>query len=347
LIFSGNPSDHTEDGLKFSMAVRVLNCGGSCVCDGDEIKVNNADSIVLLITAATNYVQCYDQTYNFFSNADPVKVVLERLEKAENMGYDQLLLQHIADYDGLFGRVELEFEGVKYAKEKDTAELLEGYRNDTNTDVENRYLETVYYQFGRYLLIASSRFGSLPANLQGVWSDHLSAPWNADYHANINVQMNYWHCESTNLLECHMPVINLIKTAVPRGREVAEKFFCKQDGADVRGWTMPHENNIWGHGGACPYYQGGYFPAAAGWMCLEIWEHYLFTKDKQFLLENFDIMRDAALFWVDNLWTDSRDGSLVANPSFSPEHGPYSLGCSCDQEIIWELFEAVKMPPRF
>ena len=104
---------------------------------------------------------------------------------------------------------------------------------------------------------------------------------------------------------------------------------------------MHHENNIWGHGGPCPYRGGGYFPAAAAWMCLEIWERYQFTMDKEFLSENFEIMLDAALFWVDNLWTDERDGTLVSNPSFSPEHGPYSLGCSSDQTIIWELFNAV------
>ena len=153
--------------------------------------------------------------------------------------------------------------------------------------------------------------------------------------------MNYWLAEQTNLAECHTPAIEYINSLVPRGEETAKWYYCTQDGEDVRGWVIHHENNIWGNTAPGNWYNGFYFPAAAAWMCQDIWEYYAFNLDEEFLAENYDTMLEAALFWVDNLWEDERDGKLVANPSFSPEHGAYTLGASCDQTVIWELFEEV------
>jgi alpha-L-fucosidase 2 len=136
-------------------------------------------------------------------------------------------------------------------------------------------------------------------------------------------------------------VIEYTKSLVPRGKFTARHYSCKQDGNPVRGWVIHHENNIWGNTAPGNWYEGFYFPAAAAWMCQDIWEYYRFNQDRQFLEDNYQVMLDAALFWVDNLWRDSRDGTLVANPSYSPEHGQYSLGASCDQAIICELFDMV------
>ena len=148
----------------------------------------------------------------------------------------------------------------------------------TASEDTKRYVETLYYQFGRYLMIASSRPGSLPANLQGVWGEHLENPWNADYHTNINVEMNYWPVQTTNLSECHQPMIDYIRSLEPRGTITARHYHCRQDGGDVRGWISNHEANIWSN--TAPAASGSYsfYPEGAVWMCQDIWEYYNFTQ---------------------------------------------------------------------
>ncbi len=341
VTMTGQPADQSEDGLTFAQQIKIIANGGSVTkADDTTLSVKNADSVILLMTAGTNYKVDEGTTYNYFKDIDPLEEVEQRLTRAQEKSYDDLWLEHVNDYKSLFDRVELNLGGGN-VPEKMTDDLLKDYNSD-NTEEENRYLETLFYQYGRYLLIASSREDSLlPANLQGIWAQGLSPAWNSDYHTNINLQMNYWLSEQTNLTECHTPVINYINSLVDKGRETAQKYYCQQDGEDVRGWVIHHENNIWGNTNPSTYTTAFYFPAAAAWMCQDIWEKYQFNYDKAFLEENYEVMMEAALFWVDNLWEDERDGSLVANPSYSPEHGVFSLGCTSDQAIIWELFEEV------
>jgi alpha-L-fucosidase 2 len=281
-----------------------------------------------------------DDTYNYFSGVDPLTKVTNAIAQAESRTYADVLASHISDYQSLYNRMSLSISGAGNANNKTIDSLLTGYKNNSNTTAENRYLEQVYYQFGRYLLIASSRKNTLPANLQGIWADGLNPPWAADYHTNINIQMNYWLAEQTNLADCHWPAIDYVKSLVPRGKYTAQQYFAKPDGTPVRGWVDFHENNIWGNTGPAES-DAFYFPAAAGWLCQDIWEYYLFNQDEAFLQEYFPVMLDAALFWVDNLWRDTRDGTLVASPSYSPEHGAYSMGSACDQGVITELFDMV------
>ncbi len=338
ITMTGQPADQTEDGLKFAQQIKVIPENGSLQQAYNGVLVSGADSVVIIMSCGTNYVQCSDASYDYFSDEEPLTAVSERVNKAAAKGYDNLLASHLADYKELFDRVEVNF-GSTNLPSKPTNELLSGY-NKSNTTAENRYLEMLYYQFGRYLLIASSREGTLPANLQGIWAQGLSSPWDSDYHTNINLQMNYWLAEQCNLAECHTSVIDYTNSLVTRGTETVKHYFVAQDGSDVRGWVTFHENNIWGNTGPAVS-DAFYFPAAAAWLCQDIWEYYQFNMDEEFLAANFDTMLQAALFWVDNLWQDSRDGTLVASPSYSPEHGAYSLGASCDQEIIWELFNMV------
>jgi alpha-L-fucosidase 2 len=337
----GKPSDHTAAGLKFAQQVKVIPTGGSMSVSNQKIQVENADEILIISSAATNYQQCMDNSFNYFSAVSPLSKVQETLNPAAAKTYTQLLENHIKDYQSLYDRMQLSLVNALNTNNKTTDKLLEDYKNNANTPAENLYLEQLYYQYGRYLLISSSRKEGLPANLQGIWAEGLAPPWSADYHTNINLQMNYWLAEQTNLPECHLPVIEYVKSLVPRGKYTANFYYCKPDGSPVRGWVIHHENNIWGNTAPGNWYEGFYFPAAAGWMCQDIWELYQINQDKAFLEEYFPILLEAALFWVDNLWRDSRDGTLVANPSYSPEHGPYSLGASCDQAIIAELFDMV------
>lgn len=341
ITIEGSPSDHGVHGLLFAQQMMVIPIGGTISNNDHRIRVENADEIVVVSSAATNYHQSMEADFNFFSTINPRVTVENTIQNATQKSYTDLLHNHLQDYRSLYGRMTLSLGNAANRNNKSTDELLKGYKEDSNTAEENLYLEQLYFQFGRYLLISSSRKGSLPANLQGIWAKGLTPPWDADYHTNINVQMNYWLAEQTNLSDCHIPVIEYTKSLVPRGKITAQHYYCTQDGNPVRGWVIHHENNIWANTAPGNWYTAFYFPAAAAWMCQDIWEHYQFTQDIQFLRDYYQLMEDAALFWVDNLWLDARDGTLVANPSYSPEHGPYSLGASADQAIIWELFDMV------
>ena len=341
ITMEGKPAGHGANGLKFAQQMKVIPTGGTLTVNGNQITVENADEILILSSAATNYVQSMDTELNYFSNVNPLTTVENTINLAAQKTYAELLNTHKEDYKSLYDRMSVSLGNAANESNKTTDVLLAGYKNGSNTPAENLYLEQLYYQFGRYLLISSSRKGTLPANLQGIWAEGLENPWAADYHTNINLQMNYWLAQQTNLAECHLPVVEYVKSLVPRGTISAQHYYCKQDGSPVRGWTIHHENNIWGNTAPGTHYWGFYFPAAAAWMCQDIWEYYNFNQDQQFLEDNYQVLLDAALFWVDNLWRDSRDGTLVANPSYSPEHGPYSLGASCDQAIICELFDMV------
>ncbi len=343
----GQPADHTqEEHLEFAQQLKVVAKGGNVFTIGDTASVTGADEIVIYMTAGTNYQQCMDDSYDYFKDEAPLAEVSARLNAAVEKGYDKLLENHLEDYQALFNAMQLNIYGAKAMPTKPTDELIQSYRNKfagkeyTNTEDEDRYLENLYFQFGRYLLIASSREGSLPANLQGIWADSLNPPWSADYHTNINLQMNYWLAESTNLSECHLPVIDYINAQVPRGEEIAKNYYITEDGEEVRGWTIHHECNIWGN--AAPGESGAsYAPESAAWMCEDIWEYYQFNQDKEFLAANYDTLLQAALFWVDNLVVDQTDGTLVASPSYSPEHGPFVQGTTFVQTIVWEIFNEV------
>ncbi len=338
ITITGRPSDHREDidHLEFAGQIKIVT-DGKTEAHSSGIAVTNANELIIYFSASTNYVQCMDDSFDYFSDEDPLDTVKQTVKTVLGKDYNELKDAHVKDYQSLYSRFALDI-GLEEVPDMTTDKLLTKYKYDALSASEARYLEAIYYQFGRYLLIASSREGSLPANLQGIWGDGLYAPWSADYHTNINVQMNYWLAQQTNLAECHLPMITYINSLVERGKITAELYHCTEDGEAVRGWTTYHENNLWGNTGPATS-DAFYFPAAAAWCCQDIWEYYRFTQDKEFLEENFDTLLGAAIFWVDNLVTDERDGTLVSSPSWSPEHGPYSIGASCDQAIIWECFD--------
>ncbi len=341
ITITGCPADQIQsiEHLEFAGQIKIVS-DGELSKAGNGISVSGANEIIIYFTAGTNYQQCMDDSFDYFKDEDPLDDVTQRIEAVSKKDYDDLKSAHINDYRELFARVDLNL-GVTEVPKKSTKMLLSGYKNDINSPNDNRYLEMLYYQFGRYLLISCSREGTLPANLQGIWADGLYPAWNSDYHTNINLQMNYWLAEQTNLYECHLPLIDYINSLVERGKITVETYHIGEDGEPVRGWTTYHENTIWGNTAPGVFNGAFYFPAAGAWVCQDIWEVYAFTLDKEFLADNFDTMKEAALFWVDNLVTDERDGKLVASPSYSPEHGTYSLGASSDQTIIWDLFNNV------
>ncbi|MBQ8893568.1 MAG: glycoside hydrolase N-terminal domain-containing protein [Clostridia bacterium] len=340
VTITGRPADHKEnlDHLKFAGQIEVVT-DGTTTADQGGVLVQDASEIILYVAAGTNYQQCTDDTFDYFTDEDPLVAVAARIAAAKEKGYTALKNDHVVDYTELFDRVQLDLGGNS---DKTVNALLDGSLAATNTPEENRYLEMLYYQYGRYLLISSSREGSLPANLQGIWAAGTTPAWNSDYHTNINVQMNYWLAESTNLAECHQPLMDYINAQVARGEETAQHYHYTLDAEGnyqpARGWTAYHENNVWGN--TSPGTSSAFFfPVGAAWLCHHIWEQYEFSQDREQLAENFDALLGAAIFWVDNLVVDERDGTLVVSPSYSPEHGPYSLGCTQDQAIVRELFQ--------
>ena len=307
------------NGMAFESQTQVLQTGGTLTEESDCIRVDSADAVTIIMAMGTDYVNHYPT----YKGTHPHAAVTGRVDAAGAKTYSQLRSRHVADYQGLFNKVELDLKVEK--SQIPTDELLANYHGN------NPALETLYFQYGRYLLISSSRPGTLPANLQGIWNNVMNPPWNADYHTNINVQMNYWPAEVTNLSECHLPLIEYIDSLRPRGRQTAKLHY------GAGGWTTHHENNIFGHTG--PSTSGAFYcPGAAAWLCQHLWEHYAFTKDQNYLVAKaYPIMKEAAEFWLDYLVTDKDDNLLISSPSYSPENRGLSAGCSMDQQMAWDL----------
>ncbi|MFF2268544.1 glycoside hydrolase N-terminal domain-containing protein [Cellulosimicrobium cellulans] len=314
----------TNNGLRFASQAQVLTDGGTRT-DGanGRVTVAGADSATIVFSAATDYEGEYPA---YRSGVAPLDVVTPRVDAAAGKGVDALREAHLADYHELYERVRLDL-GAELP-DVPTDELLAAYRAGT-TPENQRALEALYFQFGRYLLVSSSRDGSLPANLQGVWNRVNNPPWDADYHVNINLQMNYWPAETTNLSETTAPLFDYVDSMVAPGEVTASTMY----GAD--GWVVGNETNPYGFTGLHQYPQSFWQPDAAAWLAQHYWEHYLFTGDEEFLAERaYPMLRSVSEFWFDFLVVDPRDGSLVVTPSYSPEQGDFTAGASISQQIV-------------
>jgi len=307
--------------LQHETQYKVLASGGTTTEKGNAIEVAGADSATVILTAGTSYIDVYPD----YQGDDPHENVTRTLAAASSRNYLQLKAIHQKDYKSLFDRVSLNLD--QEAQTTPTNEQRASYNGD------NRALERLFFQYGRYLLISSSRKGTLPANLQGIWNNSNNPPWSSGYWYNINLQMNYWPAEMTNLSECHLPLFQFMKAQIVPARRTAAQF-------GARGMLVGHSQSIWGKTGLSDYFNAFWAPAGAAWNCQHIWQHYTFNQDKEFLKElGYPIMKEACLFWIDMLVVDPHDGRLVSSPSFSPEHGNHSAGCSMDQQIVVELFE--------
>ena len=311
------------NGMGFEAVTVVRPEGGSIETRPDSISVRGADAVTILMTAATDYLPRYPA----YTGNDYRAANRRTLDALAGRSYDQLLEGHEKDYRGLFDRVTLDL-GHDGHRELPTDDRIVAY----SKGAADPGLEALLFQYGRYLLISSSRPGGLPANLQGLWNDSASPPWASDYHLNINLEMNYWLAEVTNLSECSEPLIGFIDSLREPGRVTARTYY------GAGGWTAHTMVNVFGFtapGWDVPW---GNFPAGGAWLCQHLWDHYAFTGDREYLARTaYPIMREAAQFWVDHLVEDA-DGTLVSSPSFSPEQGGISAGATMDQEIVWDLF---------
>lgn len=315
------------NGMKYQARVETLAKGGEITTEGAAIRLKGCDEVVLLLAAATDYVMDAERKYR---GDDPEEKVRGQLEAAAGKTFEELKARHVEDHRELFGRVQLNVgETAAEIRALPTDQRLAAYAKG-GADPE---LEALLFQYGRYLLMGSSQRPGLPANLQGLWNESNTPPWSSDYHVNINVQMNYWPAEVTNLSECHLPLFDLIESQVELWRKAtqAEKQF-QNDGKTVRGWALRTSHNITGGLG------WQWDKTANAWYCLHLWEHYAFTHDKKFLQTiAYPILKEICQFWEDHLKT-LPDGRLVVPNGWSPEHGPHEDGVSYNQQIVFDLF---------
>lgn len=321
-----------NNGMKFAIRIKAITKGGTTTVEQDRLIVKDADEVVFLLTADTGYKMNFQPDFKdpkTYVGSDPEQTTRKTMEGAIRKGYDELYRAHEADYTSLFNRVKLQLNPEVTARNLPTNLRLANYRKGQ----ADYRLEELYYQYGRYLLIACSRPGNMPANLQGIWHNNLNGPWRVDYHNNINIQMNYWPACSTNLGECTRPLVDFIRSLVKPGAETAKAYF------NARGWTASISANIFGFTSplSSEDMSWNFNPMAGPWLATHIWEYYDYTRDKEFLKSTgYDLLKSSAQFTVDYLW-HKPDGTYTAAPSTSPEHGPVDEGTTFVHAVVREI----------
>ena len=327
-------------GIKFEVRARVINCDGKVFTDAQGLVVKNAKEAVLAVAVATSFNGFEKDPV--LNGVNPAEKTLAGLDKIASKSYNELLKNHLADYQNLFARVALDLPALKSQTSQPT-----DLRKAANSKVLDPSLEALYFQFGRYLLISSSRPGGQPVNLQGLWNVDIVPPWGSNYTTNINIQMNYWPAETTNLSECTEPLSQFVKEISVTGGKVATKMY------HLPGWVLHHNTSIWR--GAHPVdidASTSFWPMAGGWICQHLWDHYLFTKDLDYLQKTaYPLMKGSAEFYSGWLRSDA-NGHLVTPVSTSPENqflyidengrllsSGMSSGSTLDMAIIRELFK--------
>ena len=320
LAMSGRVQD---DGIAFEARLQVEAEGGTAKAADGALAVEGADAATLRLVAHTNH-----KSYRDLS-ADPAARCEVSLKAASAKTFDALIRAHQEDHRRLFRRVSIDL-GRTPAADRTTDR-----RVGTGAPQDDPHLAALYFQYGRYLLIASSRPGSQPANLQGLWNEDLKPAWDSKYTTNINAEMNYWPAEATNLAECHEPLFRLIEECAETGRATARVHY----GAD--GWVLHHNTDLWRGTAPINHSNHGMWMGGSGWVSRHMWEHFLFTRDRDFLRDRaWPVMREAARFYTRVLVPDPKTGWLISAPSNSPEIGGLVAGPTMDHQIIRSLFAA-------
>ncbi|PZP48923.1 MAG: alpha-L-fucosidase [Pseudopedobacter saltans] len=301
----------------------VKTMGGSIKLDGDSLLVQDADEATIYLVAATNY-----KTYNDISG-DPVKLCEQYWGEIKSKSYATILSDHIKDYQKLYKSFSVGFSAKDFANSNlptDERILQYSVSKDPN-------LIALYAQYGRYLLISSSRENSpLPANLQGIWNDQLNPSWGSKYTTNINLEMNYWPADPLNLSSCETPLFNMIQDLTKTGSIVAKEHY------NLDGWVLHHNTDIWKATAPINASNHGIWVTGSAWLCQAIWDHFLFTRDTSFLKRMYPAIKEAATFYSVFLIKDEKTGFFISSPSNSPEHGGLVAGPTMDHQMIRSLF---------
>lgn len=330
LVYNGAVEDND---MRFDARFTVITDGDLAVTENG-ISVQNSSETVIYFTAATDYEMKYP---NYRNGIAPETVTAPTVKSADEKGWQTLYNTHYADYSALYDRVSLRLNSDLADLPAD--KLLTAYRRG-DRGAMNR-LETLYFQYGRYLLISSSRTGALPANLQGVWNESNTPPWCCDYHINVNLQMNYWGAYNTNLAETALPLIDFLDSLREPGRVTAAEYYNIVSDKDnpENGWTAHTQCSPFGWTAPGWEFYWGWSTAAVAWLMQNIWEHYEFTGDIETLRERiFPIMRESVRFYTHWLRYDEKQDRLVSTPTYSPEHGPVTIGNTYEQSLIEQLF---------
>jgi alpha-L-fucosidase 2 len=332
LLMTGTLNDgRSGKGVSYAARLRVLVRGGTVQADGNKLAIANAEEVVLLLAAATDYKGFAGRQLD-----DPVAATKSDLDKAARKSFDQLRAAQQADHARFFNRVTLNLPATANSA-LPNIERLAGF----SQGADDPALAALYFNFGRYLLISSSRPGGLPANLQGIWAEEIQTPWNGDWHLDINVQMNYWPAQVCNLSELQEPLNKLIASLVEPGRRTAKAYY------NARGWVAHVITNPWGFTSPGESASWGATVSGSAWLCQHLWEQYAFTLDREFLRWAYPTLKESALFYLDNLIEEPKHKWLVTGPSNSPENrfrlpdgkvAHVCLGPTIDMQLLRELF---------
>ncbi len=307
--------------LTFEARLKIVNEGGELVAEKNAIKVSNANHVTMYLVAATSFVNYQDISGN------PTERCKKYLSNLNGKSYETIKNDHIKDFRRLFNRVELDL-GKSEISNRPTNERLISFKEDVDPS-----LVTLLYQYGRYLLISSSRKGTQPANLQGIWNDKLAPPWDSKYTLNINAEMNYWLAEMTNLSELTDPLIRMIEELAVTGQKTAQEHY------NMNGWVVHHNTDIWRGSAPINNANHGIWPTGGAWLCQHLWWHYQFTNDKEYLQRVYPVLKGASGFFVEYLVPDPNNPEwLVSGPSNSPEIGGLVMAPAMDHQIIRNLF---------
>ncbi|MCR4584919.1 MAG: glycoside hydrolase family 95 protein [Lachnospiraceae bacterium] len=330
----------SADGIFFAAVLSGSCSGGSLRTVGKKLRIREADSATLYVSARTSFYECDRGGADPLDKSFETKAIAD-VRAALGKEYESLKAEHIADYRKLYDRVRLDLCGED-RQSLTTDERLERFKDETNRD--NGLME-LYFNFGRYLMISGSRTGTQPLNLQGIWNKDMKPAWGSKYTVNINTEMNYWPAESCNLSECHEPLFELLGRVCKNGRKMAKEMY----GID-KGFVCHHNTDIWGD--AAPvdeWIPATIWPMSGAWLALHVYQHYEYTQDTEFLAKNYYLLKEAAEFFTEFLIPDE-EGRLITSPSVSPENtyktdrgvtGCLCMGPSMDSQIITVLFEAV------
>ncbi|RKR09034.1 alpha-L-fucosidase 2 [Flavobacterium sp. 90] len=332
LSLSGTSSDHegVEGKVNFNALARFKVIGGNIKAVDNSIQIDKADSVLIFVSIATNFIN-----YNDISGQEK-EIAKFFLDKAFDKNYDKMKKAHLEYYQKYFKRVQLDL-GRTEASKLPTDERLANFRNTADPS-----FVTLYYQYGRYLLISSSQPGGQTANLQGIWNHSMNPAWDSKYTININTEMNYWPAEKTNLSEMHEPLLKMIRELADTGKETAKVMY------GARGWMVHHNTDIWRINGAVDGATWGVWNAGGGWLSQHLWEHYLYNGDKKYLESVYEVLKGAADFYSDFLVKDPANGWLVVAPGNSPENAPQAhqgstitAGSTMDNQIVFDVFSTV------
>lgn len=307
--------------IEYEIHTLVKQKDGTVDINENKIRVTNATEVILYLSVGTNF-----RNYQTLDR-NPTAIATSLLDTAIKKQYSKAIQQHIAIYGLQFQRFHLNLGQMEDSHKLTTTQRIASFK-----DTQDPSLVTLLTQFGRYLLICSSQPGGQPANLQGIWNNSITPAWDSKYTLNINAEMNYWPAEVTNLSETHQPFFKMIEELSHTGQETARTMY------NADGWVVHHNTDIWRITGPVDFAAAGMWPTGGAWLCQHLWEHFLYSGDKDFLAQYYPAMKGAADFFLSTLIPHPENAWMVVSPSVSPEHGPVTAGTTMDNQLLFDLF---------